>query len=295
MTKPISKQKRGRCIFCGQMGNRTKTHIWPEWLKSILSDTTHRVQTNIDHIHLSVDETDNPKQSRTLQGGMFSQKPYLACQKCNTGWMNDFEQQVLIFAKSLFTSSKETKLTRTQVRSLCGWLSLIAILAEYNVRREKSSIPKIDRHYIEEHLEPPKDWSIFARSQNNPELTPFYSTIKKWYEPNLQFHEHAAALVQGKDNFDTQLSIFGLGLIVVELFTSTHMRLVDDFRIYARSQGFVQLWPPPFIFNFLSSRSVSFPTKAPLDTSDVIDLHNAYSAHFEALFGAGKVSRFRHS
>ena len=131
MTKPISKQKRGRCIFCGQMGNRTKTHVWPEWLKSILSDTSHRVQINIDHIHLNVNETDNLKQSRTLQGGMFSQKPYLACQKCNTGWMNDFEQQVLIFAKSLFTSSKETKLTRKQVRSLCGWLSLIAILAEY--------------------------------------------------------------------------------------------------------------------------------------------------------------------
>jgi hypothetical protein len=294
MTKSISKQKRGRCIFCGQLGKRTQTHVWPDWLKSILASGTHRLESDEAVVHLNVEETDTVKQTRVRQGGMFSQKPYLACEKCNTGWMNDFEKPVIIFAKSLFASHDAIKLTRKQVRSLCSWLSLIAILAEYNVKREKSSIPKIDRQYIREHLEPPGEWSIFARSQDNPALLPFHATIRKWYDPNLRTHEHAAAVVEGRDNLDTQLSIFGLGAVAFQLFTSSHMRLVTDFRIYARHRGFIQLWPLPSILNPFSNR-FEFPTRALLEVNEIGQLHNAYSARFEMLFGAGRVGRFHPS
>lgn len=293
MTKFISKQKRGRCIFCGQVGKRTQTHIWPDWLKSILSDGTHRVHIDERLIHLTVNKTDAIKQARVRQGGMFSQKPYLACEKCNTGWMNDFEKQTILFAKSLFVMDDVIRLTRKQVRSLCGWLSLIAILTEYNDKREKSSIPKIDRRYIREHLEPPGEWSIFACSQDNPTLLPFHATIRKWYDPYLRIDEHPVALVTGRDQLDTQLSTFGLGRIAVQLFTSPHKRLIDDFRIYAKANGFIQLWPMSFIFNPFSSHPAKFPTKALLDVGEVSDLHNAYSRHFETLFGAGRVGRFR--
>jgi hypothetical protein len=292
MQKSISKQKHGRCIFCEQTGKRTQTHVWPDWLKSILTSGTHGLDSDEAVIHINVEKTDTIKRTRVRQGGMFSQKPYLACQKCNTGWMNDFEKPVIIFAKSLFASDDAVKLTRKQVRSLCCWLSLIAILAEYNVKREKSSIPKIDRQYIKENLEHPGEWSIFACSQDNPTLLPFHATTRKWYDQNMRAEEHAKAIVEGRDNLDTQLSIFGLGRVAFQLFTSLHMRLVTDFRTYVKHQGFIQLWPMPSILNPFSSR-VQFPTSALLDVNEIGQLHSAYTARFEMLFGAGRVGRFR--
>jgi hypothetical protein len=168
---------------------------------------------------------------------MLSQKPYLACEQCNTGWMNDFEEQTIIFAKSLFTSHEVIRLTRKQVRSLCGWLSLIAILAEYNANRENPSIPKIDRQYIKEHLAPPGDWCIFACSQVNPGLIPFHSIIREWYEPNMRNYEHPSAIVVGRNNFDTQLSTFGLGLVALQLFTGPTW-LISHF--YPRAVGLMR-------------------------------------------------------
>jgi hypothetical protein len=52
------RQKVGKCIFCGQKGGRTRTHVWPEWLKTILPDSTHRVDIDETVIHLDPDRLD---------------------------------------------------------------------------------------------------------------------------------------------------------------------------------------------------------------------------------------------
>jgi hypothetical protein len=206
--------------------------------------------------------------------------------------MNDFEKEVISFAKPVLTSSDATTLTRKQVRSLCGWVSLIAILTEYNAARERSSIPKIDRRYIREHLEPPEEWSIFVRSQDNPKLLPYQQTVRKWYDPNISSYELPREIIQGR-NVDTQLSIFGIGQVVIQLFTSPYMNLVHDFRTYASSQKFIQLWPMPSSLNLFARRFARFPTKVPLETNEIAELAGAYSRRFEKLFGIGSLDRFR--
>lgn len=70
------------------------------------------------------------------------------------------------------------------------------------------------------------------------------------------------------------------------------MKLVNDFRLHAKSQGFIQLWPMPFILNHFSIKTVKFPTKALLEASEVFDLHHIYKQHFDILFGSGSIGRF---
>jgi hypothetical protein len=287
-----TRQKMGRCIFCGQKGRRTRTHVWPEWLKSVLSDGTHRISTDETVVQLNLDEAETMKQSRVHQGGLFSQKPFLACERCNTGWMHDFEEQVVPFARTLFASDSGITLTRKQVISLCGWVSLIAILAEYNKTREKSTIPKIDRLHIREHLAPPTEWSIFACSQDNPNLSAYHRIVRKWYEPHISIAEHAATIVAGRD-FNIQLSTFGLGQVFLQLFTSPYMKLVDDFRVFAKSQGLVQLWPMPSSFNPFGNRFAKFPTTVVFNAGGADEIASAYSNRFDVLFGAGMAKRFR--
>jgi hypothetical protein len=89
----------------------------------MLSGGTHRLDIDTSVIHLSPEQSETIiTPSRVKQGGLFSQKPYLACDCCNTGWMNNFEKQTLLFAKQLIVSGENIILTRDQARSLSCWV-----------------------------------------------------------------------------------------------------------------------------------------------------------------------------
>ncbi len=77
------RKKAAKCIFCDEPG-LSKTHIWPAWLNSLLAPgTAHWVKA----------ERRDATEVKIKQGSIFSQKPYLACVCCNTGWMKSFEMR----------------------------------------------------------------------------------------------------------------------------------------------------------------------------------------------------------
>jgi hypothetical protein len=92
------------CIFCDKT-NRSKTHIWPDWLNKLLLPPTI-------HAHEFEDEDTKQTTSRVRQGSIFTQKPYLACVDCNTGWMRKFEDDMLLFSTPLFISNDGISLSR---------------------------------------------------------------------------------------------------------------------------------------------------------------------------------------
>src|SRR4051794_16517547 len=100
---PKSRSRKfGRCLFCGQHGPLSKTHIWPDWLERLLPSPRQReeIETRTGR---------SPLREITVRrilrlGSLFSQKPYLACIHCNTGWMQKVEDQMLKFSKPIFIS-----------------------------------------------------------------------------------------------------------------------------------------------------------------------------------------------
>lgn len=163
------------------------THVWPEWLKTILPNSTHRVVSDENVVDLGPDRQDIVRASRIYQGGLFSQKQFLACDKCNTGWMRDFEEEVLLFARPLSAGVNKISLTRMQTYSLSKWICLITMLVDYSKAREKFTIPKAGRRYLMQHLEPHDHWSVFICSLDSTKWNINYQVSRQWYDSTIPF------------------------------------------------------------------------------------------------------------
>jgi hypothetical protein len=87
------------------------------------------------------------------QGKVFSLKRYVACEKCNTGWMANFEGEMVKFAKPIFTSNDNIRLNERQIRIFSVWITLITILAEYLPANNVGPIiSHEERQFVKTHL-----------------------------------------------------------------------------------------------------------------------------------------------
>lgn len=287
-------QKIGRCIFCGQKGGLTRTLIWPNWLNKILTVPIDRTLTRQWEIPLSPNHSDEHAETIKIQGGFFSQKPFLACDRCNTGWMSDFEPKIKSFAIPLLTSLDQVKISRNQLDILAGWTCMIAMLAEYEKHRRHSCIPKEERRYFKEYLQPPDTWGIFVCSQNCAKWYAHYVIHRKWYKSSISAPEFVSTFVADRPA-NTQISSFGVGKLFVQTFSSPYLRLFEDFRSVVKSEGLLQIWPKPSPLNPFAKRSTKFPTKLVLDEEAADIMASAFSKRFDILHGAKSVRRYRHT
>jgi hypothetical protein len=281
--------KAGKCIFCGNPG-LTKTHIWPSWLNSIIPAGNTRDEELVDEVHISPDNSILNHQNRLRQGSIFSQKPYLACEKCNNGWMKKFEDEMVKFSKSLFTTFAPTNLNHRQTRILSVWISLITILAEFSDKTRKSAcITSQDRSHLMEYFAPPDTWSIFACSLDADRWNVMYRHHSISIHEYENFAEFSATfLIERPKN--TQISSFGFGKIFIQVFSCPNLRLVTDFRIAAKAKRLVQLWPPSSRLWPFPKGTAKFPTKLILDDSEADVVSDAFNERLKFLTGPKSIS-----
>jgi hypothetical protein len=118
-----------------------------------------------NRLNLSGTSAEYGREKKFRQGSIFTQKPYLACVGCNTGWMKKCEDEMGKFARPIFSTFDAVTLNDKQMCVMAVWVALITTLAEY-IDRSKSSltIPVSDREYLKKFLKPPPHWSISAAS-----------------------------------------------------------------------------------------------------------------------------------
>src|SRR5271155_4902761 len=114
-----------KCLFCPNHG-LTLTHIWPVWLGKLLPFGDSRAEEF--SIHCTDEDRALWKANNRRPGNVFSKKPYIACEKCNTGWMHKFEDEMVKFSKPIFTSYDPIRIQLRQIRVLSVWIALITIL-----------------------------------------------------------------------------------------------------------------------------------------------------------------------
>jgi hypothetical protein len=100
------------------------------------------------------------------------------------------------------------------------------------------------------------------------------------YSHILEFYEASSRIIP-----NTQISSFGIGNIFLQVFSSPNLRLVEDFRIAAKSRGLSQLWPLPNAFWPFTKGATKFPTKLVLDDDAADIIANAFSGRIDALMG----------
>lgn len=269
------RDQASKCIFCGEPGV-TRTHVWPDWLNRLLYEGNSRIE------EIEFRDAPNPppepweKEQRQKQGSLFSQKPYLACENCNTGWMHDFEDEMLKFAKPILTGEGVVKLSPYQHRVLVGWLTLITILAQYTNKNLHGDLPisKADHQYMKQYRWPPDDWTIVCASLD----TSLWRQKYKMHAIGIYRHDvgqQLPGLVPTVTN-NTQVSSFGMGKLFVQVFTCPIGQYSADFRVASKTRGLVQLWPLAGSFWPFPKRPAKFPTKLILKDGEPDIIANAF-------------------
>jgi hypothetical protein len=274
----MSKTLPRKCTFCDS-SKLSRTHIWPDWLEKLLSPGRHRSEELETPTYTAPTHSAVVRERKLKQGSLFSQKPYLACETCNTGWMKQFEDEMVKFAKPIFTSSTNLTINHYQIRVMAVWVSLITVLAEYIGHSQGSiGISEGERKHLKKILKPPDNWSIFVASLDGEIWSARYrhhayriTEFADLTEPFSKFGQHIPV--------NTQISSFGMGRIFVQVFSSPNQRLVTDFRIWAKATGLSQLWPSPSgLWPLRSLRgSVEFPTRRVLNDDEAEVLANEFN------------------
>lgn len=268
-----------KCIFCGEPG-LSRTHVWPDWVNEMFPGETREVlDVLIDHRAPGVDVT--TPIAETKQGNLFTQKPYLACEPCNTGWMKQLEDEVSNFLRPILTGEGGIELTEQQAITLAAWAMLITILAEYTLKGPNAISPR-ERDYLMKRGHPPGNWAIFLAGLDGP----FWS--KAWYHHTLRFK--MAESVEQAIKFDyplpnTQITSLGMGKLFIQLFSSVNLPTVSDYEVHARVKKMVQLWPRKSRLWPLPRRKTKLPTKLTLSDNEADVVAHAFYARLQILYG----------
>jgi hypothetical protein len=215
-------------------------------------------------------------------GSIFSQKPYLCCKDCNSGWMQRFEDEMKKFATPLFATKDHVNIDDRQRRVMAVWICLITILAEHMNKNSDIAISEGDKIFIRKRLIPPDTWTIFVCSLNATGWRFRYKHHTTFLGEFRSRSEYDAAIMAGVAH-NTQISSFGMGNIFVQTFCCPDLRQVQNFQAMTGRNGLVRLWPPPSRIWPFKRRATKFPTKLVIDEDQAEHLSNAFSERLKIM------------
>ncbi|MEU1366621.1 hypothetical protein ABZ454_10850 [Streptomyces sp. NPDC005803] len=131
------------CVFCGGTP-LTKEHVLPRWLKVAMDPTVRTVR----YVRLSrdgVQRHDAPPLNDQVK---------VVCSDCNSGWMNQLEEDVRPFLPDLIRGLPCT-LDSVRQRSLASWALKTILMFQYTHRSEvRAAIPSGDFSAFHENRRP---------------------------------------------------------------------------------------------------------------------------------------------
>jgi hypothetical protein len=226
MTKPTA-----RCVFCGGIGNLTKSHVWPEWAEAILPQTATHHERIIGEFNTFIPKAKGPALWKKVRPGhVGTRKPRNTCLKCNSGWMRLIEEAAMGIMPPLLLGSARL-LWPTEQRLLATFLCLVCMRVEFS-SRDMRAIPAADHEWIMKRSEPPAHWKIWiARYSGKPRMDERYTAMQIASSPDVP---------SGVEHCNSQVSTLVVGKLCAHLFSSTAWRNFIGYE----GVDLVQIWPP---------------------------------------------------
>jgi hypothetical protein len=226
MSKP-----KGRCVFCGNLGELTKSHIWPEWAQTLLPEAATHREHSIGKFDTFRPTAAGPALFQKIrQGHVGTRKPRNTCVTCNSGWMRLIEESTMPFLAPLLLAQPH-RLDLAEQQMLAALLCLVSMRLELSWRDGPKAIPQSDRDWLMETPEPPANWKIWiARYVGNERMDQRHTPMQIASSPDV---------ARGIEHCNTQVTSLIVGQFYAHLFSSTVWR---DFRGYDGVKLF-QLWP----------------------------------------------------
>ena len=142
------------CPFCGQIGERSKEHVWAQWLHETpgaqyLLSESHGERIPNEQTFVSR-TSDGRLERRTSSLGAYARDlPHLTvwvCRKCNSGWMSQLEEDAKrLLGPFILGGRQVVKLSEDDLRRLAGWATKSWMA--YSLTRSNISNPFSDADY----------------------------------------------------------------------------------------------------------------------------------------------------
>jgi hypothetical protein len=226
MSKPI-----GKCVFCDRSGSLTKSHIWPEWVDTILPPNANSHEQVVGAFATFVPAAKGPAFFQKIkQGHVGTRKPRNTCKRCNGGWMRHIEEATMPFIADLLLGTPSLLDTVCQ-RLLASFLCLVSMRVEFGSQGMRA-VPHSDHHWLMQHFQPNSDWRIWlARYQGDARMDERYTAMHVALSPDVP---------TGMEYCNTQVTTIVVGQLCAHLFRST---VWTDFSGY-EGVHLPQIWPP---------------------------------------------------
>jgi hypothetical protein len=213
----------------------TKSHIWPDWFKTILPPTATHHERIIGKFETFGAERPRFKapafQRKLRQGRVGGRKPRNTCVKCNGGWMREIEEATMPFMRGLLLGHLPFLLPSFNQRLLASLLCLVSMRVAAS-SETKQAIPQADRDWLRHRYEPPANWRIWIARHRGPDhMDERFAPMHISGSPDVE---------TGLEYCNSQVSTFVVGKLCAHLFSST---------VWSRFDGYegielASIWPP---------------------------------------------------
>jgi hypothetical protein len=206
MSKPT-----GKCVFCGNQGDLTKSHIWPEWAETILPQrATHHEQIIGEFATFTPKMAGPTKWRKVRPGHVGTRRPRNTCRSCNGGWMREIEEASMADMPSLLLGNPRLLSVASQ-KSLAAFLCLVTMRVEST--SQMRTIPQSDRDLLRTQREPPSYWKIWiARHEGNARMDERFTAMQIASSPDTPM---------GVEYCNSQVTTLVIGHLCAHLFSSS--------------------------------------------------------------------------
>lgn len=274
MSKPPRRPKdRKRCIFCGST-DLSRTHIWPNWVNQLFSGT-HRQHEGVGLSSMDLAKAEVVSEIVVKQGKLTSQKPYLACSSCNSGWMAYFENEMSLVLKPAIAGTAVVILNQRQAEILAGWVALIFTLAEFTTS-EGPTLPVKERMYFKRYMKPSSNWSIYVAGIEGISwaVRHHHHSLYEGRLPNKFEILNLYGTQLPKPN--SHISSMGMGRLFFHAYFTPLNENLRGFDIACKSHGMVRIWPPRKRFWPLPKRKLRLPPKTVFDDTRATEVSESF-------------------
>jgi hypothetical protein len=219
------------CLFCGQAGNMSKQHVFPDRLRHVLPRQHGKRQMGSgDNIRRRGRDVRSNQKVKESFGSIGSSRLRKVCKSCNNGWLNTMEQECFPAVERLIRRETSLLLPDEQIK-LATIATSIAMTGEW-LHQDHVATSHSEREAFRQALKPPPGWYIFiGRNGIDFDDPAFFSEgLKVSDKPNIEGIKHYTAFTM----------VMGPVLLHVMTLASHFIFDVDG---YAQKLGLASIYP----------------------------------------------------
>jgi hypothetical protein len=198
--------------------------------------------------------------------------------------MKQFEDEVVVFLKPILSEMGPCEISRAEQRQLVGWISLIAILAEW-AGSGKHAITRAELKYFKRFRLPPDNWSVFIGGNDGVEWMKRYA----YHNATINTIRHSSELPlenDGQPTRNTQITTIGVGNLLFQIFSSADPRATHSYRLTTPETGMVKIWPQGIALWPFTRQKLKLPPSVSFDDQQAYELADMFREKMKILFGA---------